>query len=263
MKSLGFRQNIKTVAINGLWVVALVLSACASRPELTKYPRTQIERPYTLPQGVSTWKTITPFGFFSDRTGDAFLPPIPVPLFWQQSLSDNWTLNWTPLPLSVSHQLHYSKDSVWGVTFGSGLGWANSYGFVLAPSLTLYQRQRLGEKVAWETEPDLSAQYHTKGSPWDWSLGLSTGPRFQLTDTLSLSPKVGIAVERGYHNTLSLADVSITPEITTQTTFPLSLHGSWSFHRQWDLNAGYTFYRLGYSNDYSAHVGVLSLIHYW
>ena len=35
--------------------LAILLSACAAREALTRYPRAEIDQPYTLPQGVNTW----------------------------------------------------------------------------------------------------------------------------------------------------------------------------------------------------------------
>lgn len=253
--------SMRAAVFTSLAVISL-LASCTSGPELQKYPRTQIERPYTLPKGVATWQTFVPTGYFSDNTSTSFLPPIPIPLVWQSSLSDNWTLNWVPLPLSVSHQISYSKEQVWGATFGMGFGYASSLGLVLAPTLSLYQRYKVGTNWALETTPTVSGQYHTKGEPWEWSVGLSSGPLFQLTDTFALTPKVGVFVERGYRNTDSIADLSVETENSTQVTVPLSLNAEWSFHRQWDFNATYSFHRIGHARGYTAHVGLLSLVHY-
>ena len=241
----------------------LLVTGCTSGPELQKYPRTQIERPYTLPKGVATWKTIVPVGFLSDNTGSSFIPPIPVPLFWQSSLSDDWTLNWVPIPLSISHQFSYSKEQVWGATFGAGFGYASSIGAVIAPALSLYQRTKLGTNWALETTPSFSAQYQTIGDPWEWTAGLSSGPMFQLTDTFALIPKVGISVEYGYRNVLVVSNLSVQPQKTTQVTVPLSLTAEWSIDRQWDLDATYSYYGIGYANGYTAHIGWVSLTHFW
>ena len=35
--------------------LAILLSACAAREALTRYPRAEIDQPYTPPQGVNTW----------------------------------------------------------------------------------------------------------------------------------------------------------------------------------------------------------------
>jgi len=34
--------------------LAILLSACAAREALTRYPRAEIDQPYMLPQGVNT-----------------------------------------------------------------------------------------------------------------------------------------------------------------------------------------------------------------
>src|SRR5206468_2736409 len=136
-----------------------------------------------------------PTAYFKDDTGSSYLPPTPIPLYWQSSLSDDWTLNWSPLPISVSHQFSYTKDQVWGTTFGMGGGYASSLGAVLVPTLNFYHRMKVGADWAWETSPSASGEYHTKGDPWEWSVGVWTGPMFQLTETFALSPKVGVKLE--------------------------------------------------------------------
>lgn len=246
-----------------LWLSLVVVAGCTSGPELQKYPRTQMDRPYTLPKGVATWETLIPTGYFSDNTGSFFLPPIPIPLFWKSSLSDDWTLNWVPLPLSISHQFSYSKEAVWGATFGLGFGYASSIGLVVAPSLSLYQRTKLGEKLAWETTPGASAQFKEKGGNQEWQFGLTTGPLFQLSDRFALSPTIGISVANGYRNAASLADLTVAPLPLTRVTVPLSLKAAWSLGRQWDMDTSYSFYGIGHANGYRAHVGVIHFVHYW
>ena len=243
------------LAFSVLW-----LSACTSSPELQKYPRAEIDRPYTLPKGVATWTTLIPTGYFSDDSSSFFLPPIPIPIVWQSSLSDDWTLEWSPLPLSVSHQISYSKEQVLGFSTGlSLLGYDTSSGAVLNPLLSLYHRFRLGESWAVETIPSLNAQFQTKRNPWTWSAGISSGLLFQLTETFAIKPRVGLNFSRGYQAVVA----EVEPERNTRLTIPLSLLTSWSFHRQWNLDAHYIYSRIGQQRGYSSHTGLFSVVHYW
>lgn len=243
----------------------ILLIGCAAAPELQKYPRTQMQRPYTLPKQVATWTTAVPVGSIQDSTGSFFIPPIPNMLNWATSLTDDWQLNFTPLPLSISHQFSYSPEQVWGATFGSGFGYASTIGLVIAPGLHFYQRTKLGKNVALETSPSFEAQYTTGTQLFTWTVGLNAGPLFQLNDTFALSPKVGLYVDNGYDDAAvtSLSYIAISPARTTAVLMPLSLNAAWSFHRQWDLNASYTFHRIGHTASYTSHYGLLRLVHFW
>ena len=191
------------------------------------------------------------------------LPPIPLPIFWQTALSDTWQLNWSPLPLSVSKQFHHAKDQVWGFTIGTGVGYASNLGLVLAPALQFYQRTKIGPAWAWETAPDFSFEYTSKPGQFDWSVGLMTGPLFQITEHFALAPKVGVNVSYGYRNLISISDVTVAPPRQAKFTVPVSLAAKWSLARQWDFNATYSLYAIGYTNGYMAHLGSLRLVHFW
>lgn len=246
------------------WAIIPLLAGCAAAPELQKYPRTQMNRPYTLPKGLATWTTRIPVGQATDATGSQFYAPIPNPLNWQTALSDDWTLNFTPLPISVSHQFSYSAQQVWGATLGSSFGYATSLGLIVAPELHLYQRTKLGDKLALETSPSFYAQYLSKNQDFNWSAGLTSGPLFQLTETFALSPKVGLFVENGFDYTIgSFSTATISPAQTTNVLVPLSLTAAWSFHRQWDLNASYTLHRIGHPRDYTSHYATIRFVHFW
>lgn len=243
-------------------LVALLLVGCTSGPELQKYPRRQMERPYTLPDGVATWETISLSSYTKDDSGSSFLWPIPIPLVWRSSLSDTWTLNWSPLPLSVSHQLSYSKDQVWGTTFGMTGGWTSWSGVIINPSISLYHRLALGESWALQTTPIINATYRTKEGTGKYYGGISSGPMFQLTDTFALTPSVGLYIDTGY-KALSFETESVDPEPTTRLTVPLRLAAAWSFDRQWDLNTTYSFNRIGHTRGYTEHLAYIHLVHYW
>src|SRR5436309_3246080 len=82
-----------------------VLSGCASGPALEKYPRREMDRPYTLPTGVASWHIPTIFGHIQDDTSSSTILPIPVPLIWETALTDDWNLIFFPLPFGFSHQI--------------------------------------------------------------------------------------------------------------------------------------------------------------
>lgn len=244
-----------------LFLLTLGLVSCTSGPQLEKYPRTHIKRPYTLPKGVATWSTLIVTAHESTKTDTHFLPPIPIPLVWKTSLSDNWTLHWIPLPLAVSQQIYYSETDVWGATYSLGGGYASGVGVTLIPAVNLYYRTLWTEKVALETTLNVTAAYHTKGDPWTWTMGFRTGPTFQLTDRLAIGPRVSVSLDRAFR-TYESSD-SVQPARETGVVIPFGLDAVWSFHRQWDLDFTYTYTDKRDSNGYVSHVGVVTLEHYW
>lgn len=72
-------------------VILSLTAGCAAGPELEKYPRAEIDRPYTLPKGVAAWHIPTVFGYIGDNSYSCTIFPVPVPLIWESSLSDETT----------------------------------------------------------------------------------------------------------------------------------------------------------------------------
>src|SRR4051812_43675078 len=115
------------------WITPMLvatLAGCASGPELEKYPRSLIDRPYTLPHGADAW--LMPGVLLVSRDADGtnhFIPPIGIPLGWKQSLSDDWQLSWSPLPLALSHQISHDDSGYLGAGFGVGGYYSSIHGF--------------------------------------------------------------------------------------------------------------------------------------
>lgn len=244
-------------------LTVVLISACASGPELEKYPRTQIDRPYTLPDGVATWRTPIVTWYEKDNTDSYFIPPIPVPLLWQSSLTDNLTLNWSPFPLSLSHQWFDSGAHLLGATYGLGVGYATDLGWLFTGSLSFYYRQRLAKQWALETTPSITGTYLTKVSPTRWAFGVGVGPLWQVTETFTLSPKAAIRVQEGFRENTFAGELKVTQSNATRVVFPLSLTAEWSFDRQWDASLNYVYSRLGHDRGYESHLGTLTFTHFW
>ncbi len=240
----------------------LVLAACTSAPELQKYPRTEINRPYTLPEHVAAWITPIPFGIFSDGSRTITIPPIPIPLFWKVGLSDTWTLNFSPLPLGLSHQLYQSDTQLLGVSFGTGGGYSSGSGVVFAPYGSLLWRQLLTPTLALEVSPSVNFRLPTRAAA-QWSAGVSAGPLVQLSETFAARVKAALSLEENYSPSFTeVGIVNTTTSPTPELTLALSASFTWSIHRQWDFDASYTYLGIG-QGPLDAHVGMLQFAHYW
>jgi hypothetical protein len=179
-------------------VLMFVAMGCASGPELDRYTRREIERPYTLPQGVASWHIPTVFGHIRDNSSSNTIPPIPFPLLWEQSLSDDWNLIWAPLPLGVSHQFSNTVESRVGFSAFAGFSYSTVQGFRFSPTLSFDYRHRFSNELALDLTPSFTPDIpFTKGEEFRWSAGLTTGPLFQLTDTLALKPNVSLGLTQG------------------------------------------------------------------
>jgi hypothetical protein len=266
-----YRSTRRTVilAVLSATLACALLSACASGPELERYPRRDIDRPFTLPKGVATWHIPIITGYFKDDIGSTFLPPIPVPLIWEQSLSDDWNLTWAPFPLLLTHQLWNTGWGFGGLGVGFGFGYGSNTGFRLIPSISFVVRQKITDETAIELTPSFTPEIPFQSDQeFRWSAGLTAGPLFQLTDTFSLKPAVGLGATHGrtsYSGSLNPASNDVSPNISADTTFNLTLWltGSWSFARQWDLRPMYMYSGIGSSTGLQAHMGVLDFVHFW
>jgi hypothetical protein len=246
-------------------VLVSLFSGCASGPQLEQYPRRQIDRPYTLPKGVDNWQTVLGEQHSSDQWGDTNSSAIVNPLTWQQSLSDDWNIVWAPIPLAVLHQFSKTDTNMMGAGFAMGFVYSSVNGFDLRPSLSFTERHNFTEFLALDIIPSVTPRIPFQaGQSFDWLGGIALQPLFQVTDTLAFQPGMILNVERGESPQDSYyTSNEIFPPYTTQVTLPLSAHLGWSASRRWDLNAGYTYYGIGYGAGFTNHVGTITAIYYW
>jgi hypothetical protein len=240
-----------------LAIAGPALVACTARIALKDYPRSRIDRPYTLPAGVDTWTTAATGSYVRDNYGSNTLVPVPWPLNWGLSLSDTWTLELNPVPLAISHELLRTDDHLLGARLSWSLGFG-SEGVLLAPSLRMDHRIRLGRTWAWGTAVSGGITRWTNQPSWGWSVGLGTGPIWQVTDTVALQPVVGLGVARTH---LLLPGFPLTH--VAQVVAPLGMNATFSVARQWDFDASFSYDRIGRENGYAAYSGSVALTHFW
>jgi len=231
--------------------------ACTARTALKDYPRSRIDRPYTLPAGVDTWTTSAVGSYASDNYGSNNFVPVPWPLNWGVSLSDTWTLELSPLPLAVSHELLRTEDQLLGARLSCGLGFG-SEGVLVFPTVRIDHRVRLARRWAWGSDASVGVTRWTNQPSWGWSAGIASGPIWQVTDTFALQPVVSVSLARSQ---LLLPGLPLAQ--TARVLVPLGLDATFSVGRQWDLDAGFSYDRIGRTNGYTAYSGSLALTHFW
>ncbi len=246
-----------------LFILILVLAVgCTSSPNLESYPERQIDRPYTLPDGVATWKTSVSAQQIDDGRGEVTVSA--YPLIWEQALSDKWTLEYSPIPLSARYQISKTENNIWGLRFGSGLGYSSFSGVILQPQLGFYHRARLANSLAWESTVNYSRVFSSEKNRDEYeNARLTTGPMFQLDNNKVISPKIGLGAIRNelarfsdYENYQGDDDFSFT--------LPASVNFQWLFHRQWEYSLGYSVNSLISEDDHlSIHNLNTSIKHFW
>lgn len=240
---------------------SLVL-ACTSSPNLDSYPERQIDRPYTLPDDVATWTTFVSASQVDD--GEGQVGASVYPFFWEQALSDKWTLEYSPLPLAVRYQIANTERNLWGLRFGSGIGYSSFSGVMLQPQVGVYHRYKMGGSYAWETTVAYTRVFSDKNDRDEQENGrLTTGPMVQIDDTKVLLPKIGLGMSRN-----DLAQYSEYRDYTGDDDFmfyaPASLSFRWLFHRQWEYSMGYAVNSLVLEEDRLAvHTLNASFKHFW
>ena len=240
-----------------LVLAALGSVACTAGAGLSGYPRSQIDRPYTLPAGVDSWATRAAGTYARDDLRSSTFVPVPWPLFWGHSLSDDWTLGFTPLPSAISRQLVRTDDQLLGATLAWGLGFG-SEGLLIAPSLTIAHRVRLSRSWAWTTAVSGSAWHWTDQTGWGWGAAVGAGPLLQVTEAFSVQPGIALSVAR---TNLLFSGLPLMP--AARLTVPLDLEGRLSLTRQWDVDAVFSYDGIGYENGYRRYTASLALVHFW
>jgi hypothetical protein len=236
---------------------AFCLQACAAGTELSSYPRRQIDRPYTLPSGVDAWEVNLGGRVARENvrsTGELQLQP----LSWHVPLSDDWMLDLTPLPSGIAYQFVRTDDQLLGAKLA--LGWAfGSEGFLFAPLLRVDHRMRLTSFLAWTTTASGMSWRWTDEPAWGWSLGASTGPLWQVTDTFALQPAISVAAARSH----LLGGLYSYPLDTADLIVPVGMGASLGLARQWDVNASFNYDGIGAPPGYRIYSATLAAAHFW
>ncbi|MCC6278902.1 MAG: hypothetical protein IT289_13395 [Oligoflexia bacterium] len=238
----------------GLSLIIGTAGCSMSGKKLNDYPTQELDRPYTLPDGIKSYEIWT-FTGISGQTGAVGI----YPFIWQQSLSDNFTLVWTPLPLGLRYQILRTENHTLGVTgvylLLGGIGsldykfkFSENMGVVLQASYLVF---------------DFPLLYKYESNNY------SGGLMIQITDKWSLTPtytRSKVTVRARFFEwfvsalTLNTINLDTTTDFFTNT---YTLRNLISLGRQWDLGLDIGAVTLDGYTSKAALSGSFKFVHYW
>jgi len=238
-----------------IFVLSLAAAlGCAADPAIKNFPRRQIDRPITLPDGLDSLNVTAASQLALRRnSGVSDIPFVPG-ISWNQSLSDEWMLQWAPIPLGIVYQPLRTDTDVFAASLGLGFGFSSVVDLLLVPELGFHYRHKFADDFALSTSAIFrsSLAFDDGNIETQWSGRANLAPLFQLSETLMLAARVSLA-------TAFYADSIQSARITV----PLGFRTAWSFHRQWDASFDYDFGYFGLDSGLQTHSGVLAVSHFW
>jgi len=240
-----------------------LFTGCASGPELDKYPRREIDRPYTLPKGVAAWHIPGGYTNTVSNSAPAASAGLIYPLVWESSLSDDWNLIWFPIPLGVSHQIMNTDKTRLGFSFLSGFGYGSSQGWFFSPTLSVSDRHKISNDIAIEVTPSVAFDITTGGGPVRWAANVSTGPVLQLSDEFALKYSLVLGVANGKDVMSGFQDSSSVPVGVTSFNMGMGMSAVWSFARQWDFRPSYSYSGIGSQNGQQNNTLFADIVYFW
>lgn len=244
-------------------VISFSIFGCAAREKLNTYPRRHIDRPFTLPKGINSWNTIISYTHYEDQDNDSESNLFPYPFIWNQPITDNLSLTWSPLPFTLQYQLINTEKYTAGISGGvSGLTYSSLDGWSVYTSISGYYKLKFNDSTAIENGLTIMNEFGDDDNDL-WGAYFYTGPLFQVKDNLAIAPRFHLAVDRVDGRNYFFYDDEEFEQKETQCAFPLSLWIGWSLHKRLDLSIEYTYKALGYSNDFEGHEFAASIVHLW
>lgn len=258
-----------------------MLAACSAAPHLKDYPEREIDRPYTLPKGLASWQTISYLQLQKSSVGSDHTFFID-PLFWNQSLSDDWQLTWMPFPLIIRHQFSKDEQGYWGgmlfLSFYSTISTNYSTSgtsivssgtttrFTLTPAIDIKRRQIINSDFAMDLGFFARFNIHLYDpapSNFLGQFGFNLSPLFQISNTFEIAPTLNPTF-RKFSNFLYDFNAATSFETSNyQFYLPIGFQTQYLLAKQWELRFEYELDKVGHSGDYTAHHFAFTTTHYW
>jgi hypothetical protein len=248
---------MKVAVFLGLAAGILLTVSCTTTKSFDGWNSRVIDRPFTLPNRLDAW--VSDFSTrveqgsrlkFANPTGDVFQ--------WRQSLTDDWELEWGPLPLGVRHQLRYDSSGFSGIEIAMAPGYSTSEGWGVMPDLTISNLFKIGKDWAVTLDGEASCFLTFRRSDPAFLLDLSPGLQTQLGDKTN----VAVGAHLLYTNLQRLGNFSVDgSELSSGDILEIGVGGRWkySIDELWDFQIS--------ANEYLLHnkgvVIACQFINYW
>ena len=243
-----------------------IFLGCASSPRLSRFPLRTIDRPYSLPQGVSSWKVVNALGVSKSSNEVTDLNTVFFPFFWEQGLSDSFSMVWFPLPLEFRFQA--IKNEKYRLGLGMNL-FANILyqfqGFNWTPFLDVDQRFYLSPHIAIDWNIHVQLEIRRSTPAFHYGVLNWVGPLYQINDSTHFQTQLGFLYEYGNPRSLYLGRPPSNLGPGPYWRFPVRLGVGRIFDKQWQVSAFWNAYFLGFSEsqNYSNQAYFLELTHFF
>lgn len=248
-----------------LFAFLFCLFGCATGEKLDEYPRSEIDRPFSLPKKIKSYTVLanatTTFGSDCDSSSSSCDASQPLfffwPLNWSYGLTDKFTLDFSPLPLGGKYQIYHDDTHTVGLSFAY---------FFIAGFINLNYRLKLSDQFALEpalnfTRFDFLVLSYDRSSAdlgllWQtnpvWSLKL-VGGRGQIKAKSEFLEELFDSFSENKNSDLTYVD----------HFWQLNFESLYSFDRQWDWRQTVGFTRYDNLSDNTVVEFGLALNHYW
>ncbi len=212
--------------------------ACTSSQKAAEYPKRYIDQPYTLPDDVNVWGAIGTAYYERSRGQDYTWPyPVPIPLYWEHSISDDLTLEIPILPIGLRWRISSNENSEMGLHASWGFGYGSSSGLSLYPSLSLYYKKFQDRDHAFIIVPTLSYSYFARELDRSYfNVTLPIGYLIQLNDAHAIQPRI----------------IAAYSDSNKRVILPLEFFYTYRMAETWQFESTYRYSGIGH-NDYFGH----------
>jgi hypothetical protein len=231
-----------------LALIMVILQGCGTSPKLQGYPSSKLDRPFTLPEGMSEAHVNLPMGYFKETGFYDLQQPLPLYAYWTHAVSDRFSFIWFFLPLGFRYTLQESSQNKMGIEFFNHLGPPETP--YLSPYLVWTDRYRLSQD--WELEFRLGFQsvFEFKQGRVDLSSMWNIGPNWQILPWMCVRPWAVVM----WNNNPEVSRLSLTPGVSAY--FNLTQH--------WDVNlSGQGTLAGSRPGGRTGLLGSLEFIYYW
>jgi hypothetical protein len=202
-----------------------LLPHCATSNAPEKLPGRELTRPYTHPEGVSSWEFS---GSFATQTTTAF------PFYWKQGLTDRWMLVWIPIPFEARYQVRADEKGFWGLRANIlGKLYLRTQNFDWSPFIESAHRWILNDWFALETQATFTAEIRRVGPSPNFVEAIEFGPLFQIGERVWVAPRLSTWIEFGEPRSLYIGDLPAAVNKHMKIRVPLVLHAGVYLARQW------------------------------